>query len=148
MILGEQHMLFSALRRRSRTRSQRRERSGLAAVEFALCLPIMLAMTFGVVEASNAVFLQQALTSAAYEAANVASAVGGTSTNAQTRANAVLTSLGVKSATVTISPTVTASTVVGTTIVVTCSAPLSANSIVLGYVGQTTLTAKITIPHM
>mgnify|MGYP003350558911 CR=1 FL=1 len=121
---------------------------GSAAVEFALCLPIMLAMTFGVVEASNAVFLQQALTSAAYEAANVASAVGGTSTNAQTRANAVLTSLGVKSATVTISPTVTASTVVGTTIVVTCSAPLSANSIVLGYVGQTTLTAKITIPHM
>lgn len=139
-------MTWSVIRHRLTRR--RRALTGLAAVEFALCLPLMMAMTFGVVEASNAIFLQQALTSAAYEAANVASAVGGTSANAQTRASAVLTSLGVRSGTVTITPTVTAQTAVGTTIVITCSAPLSANSIVLGYVGSTTLTARITIPHM
>ena len=127
---------------------RRRSRAGIAAVEFAVCLPILMAMIMGVIESSNAVFLQQSLTSAAYEAANVASAIGGTSADAQTRANAVLTALGVKNSTVSINPTVTTATPIGTTIVVTVSAPFSANSLVFGYIGSPTLAAKITIPHL
>jgi len=127
---------------------RRRSRAGIAVVEFAVCLPILMAMVMGVIEASNAVFLQQALTSASYEAANVASAIGGTSTEATTRANAVLTALGVKNSTVTISPTVTTATPIGTTIVVTVSAPFASNSLVFGYIGSPTLSAKITIPHL
>jgi len=127
---------------------RRRSRSGIAVVEFAICLPILMAMVMGVIEASNAVFLQQALTSASYEAANVASAIGGTSAEATTRANAVLTALGIKNSTVSISPTVTTATPIGTTIVVTVSAPFASNSLVFGYIGSPTLSAKITIPHL
>lgn len=135
---------FRALRKLRR----RRSRAGIAVVEFAVCLPILMAMVMGVIEASNAVFLQQSLTSAAYEAANVASAIGGTSTDATTRANAVLTALGVKNGSVSISPTVTTATPIGTTIVVTVSAPFASNSLVFGYIGSPTFSAKITIPHL
>lgn len=134
-----------ALLRKLRRRGSRR---GIAVVEFAVCLPILMAMVMGVIEASNAVFLQQGLTSAAYEAANVASAIGGTSTDATTRANAVLAALGIKNSTVSISPTVTTATPIGTTIVVTVSAPFASNSLVFGYIGSPTLSAKITIPHL
>lgn len=127
---------------------RRRSRAGIAVVEFAVCLPILMAMVMGVIEASNAVFVQQALTSASYEAANVASAIGGTSAEATTRANAVLTALGIKNSTVTITPTVTTATPIGTTIVVTVSAPFASNSLVFGYIGSPTLSAKITIPHL
>ncbi len=127
---------------------KRNRRSGTSTVEFAVCLPLIATLVFGVIEVSNAVFLQNALTSAAYEAGNVASASGGTSANAQSRATAVLTGLGVTSATVTISPAVTASTPVGTEITVTCSAALTANSLTFGYLGGPTLTAQFIIPRL
>lgn len=129
-------------------RTRRGRRRGTAAVEFAVCLPILAMVVFGIIEASNAIFIQQALTSAAYEAANVASATGGTSANAQTRANAVLSSLGINSASVNITPTVTATTALGTTIVVKCSAPFSGNLMTFGYLTNTTFTAQISIPRL
>lgn len=131
------------------TRLRRKStRRGTAVVEFAICLPILSIVVFGVIEASNAIYVQQAITSAAYEAANVASATGGTAASAQTRANAVLTSLGITSATVTISPAVTASTALGTKIVVTCTAPLAANMLSFGYMGGPTLKAVVTIAKL
>lgn len=129
--------------RRLSTRRGHHARAGTAAVEFALCLPLLIAMVFGVVETSNAVYLQNALTAAAYEASGVVSIAGGTSTNATTRAQAVLTALGATNATVTISPTVTASTTTGTEITVTVSAPLASNSLMFGFLGNRTLTAKL-----
>ncbi len=131
------------------TRQKRsRARKGVSVVELAVCMPMLFALVFGVIEVSNAIFLQQALTSAAYEAANVASANGGTSASAQTRAKAVLTSLGIHSSTVTITPTVTASTSTGTEIVITCSAPLANNLVAFGFMGGPTLSARITIPRV
>ncbi|MBL9080989.1 MAG: pilus assembly protein [Planctomycetales bacterium] len=119
------------------------DRRGAAAVEFAICLPILTVLVLAVIEASNAVYVQQAITSAAYEASNVVSASGGTATDAQTRANSVLTSLGIKSASVSITPAVTSSTPLGTQISVTCSAPLSANLTSFGYLGAPTLRSTI-----
>jgi len=130
------------------TRRKQCRRSGVAAVEFAVCLPVLGMVVFGVIETTNAVYVQQAITSAAYEAANVASATGGTSATAQTRATAVLTSLGIKSATVSINPAVTAATPLGTTIVVTCSVPLSANMYSFGYLKSPTLQAAVTISRL
>ncbi len=129
-------------------RQQSRSRRGTATVEFAVCLPLLATLVFGVIEVSNAVFLQNALTSAAYEAGNVATSTGGTAANAQTRAYAVLSGLGVTSANVTISPAVTASTPIGTVVTVTCSAPLTANSLTFGYLGGPTMTARFTIPRL
>lgn len=119
-------------------------RRGVAATEFAVCLPLMMALVMGVIETSNAIYVQQAITSAAYEAANVASATAGSSVEAGVRAQQVLSSLGIKSATLTFSPTVTSSTPLGTQIVVTCSVPLTANMASFGYLGGPTLKATVT----
>lgn len=133
-------LICGRLARRSHPQSDRR---GIATVEFAVCLPLIFAMVFGVIETANVVYLQNALTSAAYEASNVASVAGGTASDAQTRAGQVLTALKANGATVTISPAVTSSTTLGTEITVTCSAPLSANSKLFGFVGSPTLTARV-----
>lgn len=109
---------------------------------------MLMALVFGTIEASNAIFLQQALTAAAYEAGNVVSATGGVTSDGVTRANQVLTGLGVSSATISISPNVTASTPTGTTIVVSCSAPLTANSVTNWCLGNRTLKANFTISHL
>lgn len=123
-------------------------RSGVAAVEFAICMPLLFVVVFGAIETSNAVFLQQALTAAAYEAGTVAAAMGGNSDDAATQGAAVLTGLQVNSGTVSISPTVTPDTPIGTTIVVTCTAPLGANTATTWCLGNRTLTATFTIPRL
>ena len=129
---------------KSATQLRKSRRRGTAAVEFAVCLPILTAFVLGVIEVSNAVFLQQALTSAAYEASNVASAPAGSAAAAQIRANQVLTSLGINSGTITISPAVTPATALGTQFVVTVSAPTAGNLPAFGYISRSSLSAVVT----
>jgi Flp pilus assembly protein TadG len=131
--------------RRTQARAQRR---GVAAVEFAVCLPLLATFIFGVIEASNAIYLQQAITSAAYEAANVATSTGKTSADGQSRGTAVLTALGITSYTITISPSVTSATTPGTSVVVTCTAPLASNATVFNYLGNPTLKAVVTMAKL
>lgn len=123
----------------------RRKRRGTATIELAICMPLLFAVIFGAVETSNAIFLQQSLHSAAYEAASVASAVGGKQNDAQKRAEAVLESAKVKNSTVTIVPTVNSRTAAGTKIVVTVSAPLNSNIPMFGFLGNRTSTASVTM---
>lgn len=132
----------------TRKRSSHHPRLGVAAVELAVCLPMLTTLVFGTIEATNAIFLQRALITAAYEAGNVAAALGGTSDGAITRANAVLSCMGVNSATVTITPTTTIDTTTGTTIVITCSAPLRANTATSWCLGNPTLIARFSILHL
>ena len=125
-----------------------RRRAGAADVEFAVCLPLVVGVVFGSIELSNAILVKQALTSAAYEAGNVVSAVGGTSDDAVARANAVLSGFRIKSATVSISPTVDSNTTTGTVIVITCSAPMKVNSMTNWNLQNMVLSKTYTIPHM
>lgn len=104
-------------------------RHGGALVEFAICLPLLMMLIFGSIEAANAIFLRQALAATAYEAAQVACNVGGQSSTARQRANQVLKARNVKSGKVTFSPNVSASTKAGTTITVKVSAPATSNAI-------------------
>ena len=48
------------------------DRTGTAATEFALIIPIMLILTFGTIELCSAMFLRQTLQIAAFEGARVA----------------------------------------------------------------------------
>ena len=104
-------------------------RSGLAAVEFALTLPLLMILVIGSIEASNAIFLRQAITIAAYETAQIASAFGGTEIEAKKRGNEILKSYQVENFTIAISPPVTAATIPGSKIQVTITAPSNSNSI-------------------
>ena len=51
---------------------QKSKRSGAALVEFALCLPLFLAIGFGTLETCRMIYLRQSLKIAAYEAARLA----------------------------------------------------------------------------
>jgi Flp pilus assembly protein TadG len=107
----------------------RLRRRGAATVELAICLPIIVLLTFGAIEMSNALFLKQALRTAAYEAARVATTEGQTEADARVRAKEVLDSRNIQDYTLQFSPAVTVTLARGTEVTVTVSAPASENSI-------------------
>ncbi|WP_237729391.1 TadE/TadG family type IV pilus assembly protein [Schlesneria paludicola] len=123
-------------------------RAGVAAAELAICLPMLMALTFGAIEATNAIFVKKALVEAAYEAGNVASSIGGTSSVAISRAQGVSKLLGVNAVTVKVSPTVTTNTATGTPITVTCTTSLASNSVTGWCIGNVTYTATYTVIHL
>lgn len=104
-------------------------RRGLAIVEFALALPLLVMLVLGSIEASNAIFLRQAITVVAYETAQIASAYGGTEEEAKQRGMEILENYKIEEATITIYPPVDESLEPGTRIDVTVSAPSDSNSI-------------------
>ncbi|WP_230776027.1 TadE/TadG family type IV pilus assembly protein [Roseiconus lacunae] len=74
---------------------RRRTRRGVAAVEFAVCLPILVLLVFGSIEASSFIFLKQSLSVASYEGIREAAKDDGTEADARARAQAILDSRGV-----------------------------------------------------
>jgi Flp pilus assembly protein TadG len=104
-------------------------RRGAATVELAICLPIIMLLVFGSIEAANAIHLKQTATIAAYEGAQAITSSGGTQADALLRANSILTQRNVSGGVVTISPTVTSATPKGTPITVTVTIPVDDNSL-------------------
>lgn len=123
-------------------------RRGIAMVECAVCLPLIMLLVLGAIEVSNAIFVQQALTSAAYEGANIASVKGGTAQLAESTAKNVLTAMRISDAKITITPPVTQQTPVGTAVQVTCTAPLKGNTFVFGVLPLKALNATVHITRL
>ena len=73
----------STLCKRNRSGQSQKQR-GAATIEFAVCLPIVVLIVFGSIEAANMMFLKQTLVQASYEGAKVA--IIRESTSAETRA--------------------------------------------------------------
>ncbi|MEM7313267.1 MAG: TadE/TadG family type IV pilus assembly protein [Planctomycetota bacterium] len=107
----------------------RRNRRGLAVVELAVCLPILMLLVFGTLEACSMIHLKQSLSLAAYEGARLALVPGATSADAQSQTEQILTDRRVTDFSVTVSPDVGGSPE-GTIIQVTAEANCSGNSIV------------------
>jgi Flp pilus assembly protein TadG len=57
---------------RSRRQSGIPGRRGVAAAEFAVCLPVLVLVVFASIEACSMIFLKESLTVAAYEGSRVA----------------------------------------------------------------------------
>jgi Flp pilus assembly protein TadG len=110
------------------------KRKGTAVVELAVCLPVLVIIAFGAIEATNAVFLKERLTAAAYEGARSATGPGHTTATATAVAQNVLTQFAISNSTITISPTITISTTTGTQVTVTVAAPFSSNSCMTPYI--------------
>jgi Flp pilus assembly protein TadG len=123
-IYNWRNMLF--INRKS-LRGVKQKRKGTATVELAVCLPLIVIITFGSIETTNMIFLEQRLTAAAYEGARKATIPGKTSADATTAVNNVLSQFSITGSSVTITPTVTATTPVGTQIKVSVTAPISSN---------------------
>ena len=71
------------------------KRGGVAAVEFAACLPLLMLLVFGSIEASSLIFLKQSLHVAAYETARAAVQPGTDASAASEAAIDILNSRGV-----------------------------------------------------
>lgn len=104
-------------------------RSGVAAVELALCAPLLFLLVMGAVETANYIHLKQALTLAAYETAVSVTSMGGTEAEALKNGEDIMTAHKVKGGKISIYPPVTATTKAGTTIVVTTEAPVADNAV-------------------
>jgi len=145
------HRMYQQQQRRSHCNGLA-PRRGVAAVELALCLPLLVALAFGMIESSNLVHLRTRMYSAAYESARLATRPA-TATNAaatsaavSTYCTTVLTQLGVKGAQVTISPGNLATVVPQQLVTVTITAPLNQNSFTSLIVNSAqTITAQATL---
>lgn len=121
--------------RRTMTR-RRSERSGAAVVEFAVCLPILMVMILGSIEATSAIFLKQSLVAAAYEGVREAAKFRGSATSANQFATNVLNARQVRSFRVVLTPPDPTTVARGQRVSIEISANISANSPFIGKVIQ------------
>lgn len=113
--------------------NQVNRREGIAAIEFAVCLPIVLVLLIGTVEACSMIYLKQSLSIAAYEGIRSSIKPGATTTDVEAACNQILTSRNVQGATITITPSDFDVQPVQTWITVRVSTTGGANSIISGW---------------
>ena len=118
---------------RYRTRKDRGWRKGAAATELAMCLPPLIVLVFGSIEACNAIFLDHSTLIAAYE--GIREAVKPDSSNAlvEQRCNEILASRNIQSVAVTLAPADIAAANRGDNITVTVAAQCDPNSFLPGW---------------
>jgi Flp pilus assembly protein TadG len=119
-------------------------RRGVAAIEFAILLPVVALLVFGSIEAASFIFLKQSLQVAAYE--GVREAVRGNSTEAQaiTRATDILQSRQIRDTRIRFTRGEVAMAKRGEPVVIEISAPTQSNSPLAGrWIGNRTLTARL-----
>jgi Flp pilus assembly protein TadG len=80
------------------------ERSGVAAVEFAVVAPIFLLFVLGIIEFGRCMMVQQVITNGAREGARIAILDGSSTSAVQTMVNSHLTVAGINNAVITITP--------------------------------------------
>lgn len=112
-----------------RRRNGESSRSGVAAVELALCSPLLFLLVMGAVETANYIHLKQALTLSAYETAVSVTAMGGTETDAIKNGEAILAAHRVRKGDLDIEPIISSATKAGTRVEVTATAPVADNAI-------------------
>jgi Flp pilus assembly protein TadG len=121
--------MFVYLSNTALAKMQRRihqHRRGLATIELAITLPVVVAIVFGAIEAASFIQLRHVLTQAGYEGAKLIST--DTQEIAEQRTRDILDARKIQGYTLTINPPLTPSTVAGTTMRVTIQAPANGNS--------------------
>ena len=127
-------------------RKKKSSRSAVAAVELAICLPLLITLVMGSIECCNVLFLKQSLQTAAYESIRIAVLPGGESGEAISRGNDFLDQREVKDYEVSFYPTDVSSTSAGDEITATVRANLQSNTSLLGWIFETgTLSATVTM---
>ncbi|MCA9050541.1 MAG: pilus assembly protein [Planctomycetaceae bacterium] len=113
--------------------AQSQRRRGTAATEFAVCLPILIVLLIGTIEACSMIYLKQSLSVASYEGIRASVASGATTASVTTACNRILTARNVQAATITITPSGFETQPAETLITVRVSAPAASNSIFSGW---------------
>jgi len=108
---------------------RRPKRVGAAVVEFAVCLPLIVLIVLGTIEAGSLLFLKQTLVQAAYEGAKVAITTGD-SDQVEAVVELVAASRDLTEVNVQFTPSDIASVSAGETITITLTAPGDDNSLI------------------
>ncbi len=109
-------------------RSNPPKRLGVAAVEFAVCLPVLIVIFLGSIECANMTYLKQTLTISSYEGVRKGIQYNATSKQVRQHCRDILNARNIKHASITISPKNVAKVKQGDEIQVTVSAPCNDNS--------------------
>lgn len=109
--------------------ASKKSRRGAAAVEFAVCLPVVLLVVFGSIQAASMLFLRQATIQAAYEGVKVAIRDQGTDDGVREAAQAVLDGRQLTGVTIEIQPENVDTLEAGTIVDVIVSAPSDENTL-------------------
>ena len=103
-------------------------RSGLASVELAFVLPVMLILVLGTIEVCQRIFLRQSAVIVSYEAGRLAARSTSSNAEVATRCQTMLTQRRVNGAVVTITPSDLLSQPPGTQVRVRVEVPWASNS--------------------
>ena len=119
-------------------------RRGVAAVELAVCLPVIILLVFGAIEASSFIFLKQSLNVAAYEGIRESIRLDSNNANGADRAENILNSRNVADFTIAFPNGESSDASRGDEIVIEVSAPTASNSPLAGqFVTNRVLTARV-----
>lgn len=110
-------------------RADNTRKRGVAAVEFAFCVPLFALMTVGAIQTTDAIYLKNSLRVVAYEAVRDGVKPTGTNATATARANEILSARNVRNATITFTPGDLSTATAGQPITVRVSAPADDNTI-------------------
>lgn len=108
------------------------QRRGVAATEFAVCLPVIVLLVLGMLECCTMIFLKQSLTVASYEGMRTALEERAVSTDVLRTSQQVLTQRRVQGGTTTVNPADIPAVPAGQYITVTVTAPADSNSVIPG----------------
>lgn len=109
-------------------------RYGGALVEFAICLPVLMILLLGSMEATSAIFVKQSLATSAYEGIREAAKTGANTADAIASAERVLAARGIRGATVKLSPAEVYGVPRGSNVAIEVSASYAVNSPFFGHV--------------
>jgi hypothetical protein len=119
-------------------------RTGVAATELAVCMPVIVLIVLASMEACAMIFLQQSLSVAAYEGARVGLSPGAEAGDVTSQCQQILDDREVKGASIVVTPSSIPSAAEGTWIAVETKAPFAKNSLVGGWLfSGRTLTAVV-----
>ena len=123
-----------ACKRRSDKLNRLRNRKGAAVVEFAVCLPLIMVIMLGSIEAANMLFLRQALVQASYEGVKAAVRLDSDNASVVEIANSVAAGRRIEGFSVETIPADVTLVPQGEFIRVRTSAPVNSNSFLSGTV--------------
>ena len=127
------------MKRIHRNKTRRSDRRGAAVAELAVCLPLIVLLVIGTVEACTMIFLKQSLTIAAYEGGRTALVPGATNGDVTAECQQVVNDRGVQGGTIAVTPADITAAAPGTYLQIDVSAQCDTNSM-LGnwfYAGKT-----------
>lgn len=120
---------------------------GIAAVELAVCLPILMIVLFATIEACTMYYVQQSLRITAYEGARVGTTPTAQSTNVTFQCESLLDGYGINDYTITLDPAEPSALSSGDYFRVTVDANFGANSITGLFYDDKTLSRSVALRY-